>query len=203
MKKRGLVNLGGTIAIKMEKRAPGYTLIEAIITVSVVAVITVIVAPGFSDFLRRQSVRADNQFALKAFNMARTQAMVIDDAATVVCWNSSSVNTVMADADGTSYTLSPGEIIVAEGTLAAFDEIITSGQINGESNSIFDNDADDCVEFTAQGRLLQSTSPTLAIVFCREAGDTEDALRLEVIAGGRVGIKKNSGTSGLGSLACS
>lgn len=179
-----------------------YTLIEALVTVALIGVIVILAAPSFADFLQRQSVRADNQFALKAFNMARTQAMIIEEGATVVCWNNSGVNTAMSDGT-TTFTLSPGELMVVEGTPAAFDDIITTGQVAADANVVFDNDADNCVGFDSQGRLAGSSALTFGMVFCKDAGDTEDAMRLEIIAGGRVAIKLNSDTTGLGSQSCS
>ena len=186
----------------MISRADGYTLIEALVTVSIIGVVSVLSAPSISDFLQRQSVRADNQFGLKAFTLARTQAMVIDEAATTVCWNSSDVNIDMTDGVDTTYTLSPGEVIVAEGPATNFDEILTSGQMMGDNNAIFDSDADDCIGFDSQGRLTGTGGNLLGIVFCRDDGDNKDAMRLEVILGGRVSIKKNANATGWGVQNC-
>lgn len=200
-----MVNKAGTIVTKHRFKntlSRGFTLMEALVTVSVLVVVVGLAAPAFSTFLDRQSVRSDSQFGLKAFSTARTQATVITAASTFVCWNLSDAVAVMADTD-TSYNLQPGSIIVAEGTAGDFDQIITSGIIRGETNAVFDNDNDNCVGFNAQGRLTNSSNPAIfAMTFCRDVNDTEDARRLEINAAGRVSIKLNTDTTGVGAQSC-
>ena len=197
--KHGTASQGGIIVIK---RVRGFTLLEAMVSVTIIAIIATIATPFLSSRIQKQNVRASNQFGLKAFNTARTQAMVVDSASTYVCWNLSDTPITMADAD-TSYNLLPGAIIVAEGVAGDFDEIITSGVIRGDAGVVFDNDADDCISFDAQGRMVDSTNAALfAMIFCHAEGDVEDARRLEINAGGRVSIKLNTDTTGLGPDTC-
>lgn len=184
-------------------QSKGFTLVEALATLMVVSVIAVLAVPTFSDFLQRQSVRADNQFALKAFTVARSQAIAATATSTVVCWNNTNVNVDMSDSSGgTTHILNPGQILVSEGTFADFGEIITRGNIVGDANVSFDNDADSCISFSAQGRMENSSVSPLSIVFCRALGDSEDSMRLEIAAGGRVSVKNNTDTTGAGVQAC-
>ena len=193
------------MVFKVESRAmkqAGFTLIEALVTVAVLTVIVGLAAPSFSSFLDRQNIRAANQFGMKALTTARTQAMLVDAASSYLCWNLSNGVITVADTD-TSYNLEPGQLIVVEGVAGDFNEVITLGEISTGSNVVFDNDADNCIGFDAQGRLTDSSNPAVfGMTFCRKNNDPEDARRIEVNAAGRVTMKLNTDTTGLGVQTC-
>lgn len=189
---------GGITVIRSSR---GYTLIEALVTVSLLLVISVLSAPSFSSFLQRQTLRTENQSALKMFTMARANAMVVEAAETVVCWNDTNGDINIAST-GTNYNLAPGDIIVAEGGLVDFGELVTRGRFSSDRNVTFDNDVDNCAGFDSQGRLTGVPTNVLSIVFCKAVGVTEDALRLEVAIGGRASVKRNDDLSGAGPQTC-
>jgi Tfp pilus assembly protein FimT len=167
-------------------------MIELLMTMVVLLVLGSLAAPSFSNFTQRQAIRGDNQIALKALTTARMQAMVNDVASSFVCWNLTAANVNMSDG-GTTHVLSPGDIVVTEGTSTAFGEVIFRGDIIADGGATFSNDADDCIEFDSQGRLTTGTATVtpLLVTFCRGANDIQDSISLAVSANGRVSSQLN------------
>jgi prepilin-type N-terminal cleavage/methylation domain-containing protein len=184
-----MVNLVGTI---MNSQQSGFNIIELLTTMVVLAVLASVAAPSFSDFSKRQAIRGDNQIALKAFSTARMQAMVNAAASSFVCWNLTASDVNMTDSD-TIHILSPGNIVVTEGTAAAFDEAIMRGDIVAKGAAAFSNDADDCIEFDSQGRMTAGTATAtpLIVTFCRGINDVQDSISLAISASGRVSSQLN------------
>ncbi|MFT5571900.1 MAG: Tfp pilus assembly protein FimT [Cryomorphaceae bacterium] len=168
-------------------------MIELLFTMVVMAVLATLAAPSFSSFSQRQSIRGDNQIALKAFTTARMQAMVNDTASSFVCWNLSAAPVNMSGG-GTTHVLSPGDIVVTEGTSGSFGEVILRGDIVADGAAAFSNDADDCIEFDSQGRMTAGTATAtpLIVTFCRGVNDIEDSINLSISASGRVSSQLNS-----------
>ena len=185
----------------MKKRQLGYTLLELMIVVAVLGVVMGVAAPNFSKFLRKQAVKADAQIAVKALGTARVQAMTIELASSLVCWNLSSSDITITDGT-TSEVVSPNNLATSEGSLTGLGPLISMTQLTQGTVAVYDNDTDNCIGFDAQGRLTGASTIPFGFTYCRGSGETTDALRVEVSNSGRVSTKLNTNTTGLGVHSC-
>ncbi len=175
----------------------GFTVVELMITVAVLAMILAIAAPSLSDFSQRQAIRGDIDRFSKLLTTARSLAMTTDTASSVVCWNGTN-----ADANINGVPVSALTIAVYSGSIGALDELEATQSLDGSNTAYRASEADGCIGFDSQGRLDETADAVVAFTVCKEAGDAEDSRRIEVAATGRVLTRPNDSTRGAGVQSC-
>ena len=183
---------------------------ELMITVALLSIILAISVPLYGEFTRKQGVRVSAQVLLKALTSARIEAITSDQSSALVCWNNGAAD-INVPGTSTAQVIAPGEIVVAQGDLAATTNVTSAQQLLSAQQSIvlMDNDDDDCITFDAQGRLGDSTDASVfGFLICRQAAGSDQALanidsqRVEVSASGRAVVKLNTDTTGWGIQQC-
>lgn len=183
----------------------GFTILELMMAVAFLGVILALGVPSFTDYVARQAVKADVNRISKAFTSARSQAMTISAGLTSVCWNP-------ADVAATPANLVTAGAIIPARSVAVFEGGPASATGYGETLSIVDisidrlsyrtSDADNCIGFNSQGRLIQSNVAGVSFVICKAAADASDAYRIDIAAGGRLTLRENTSAQGNGVLSC-
>ena len=138
------------------------TLIELVITVSIVAILASIATPSFTSFLRNTEVRGSSESLLQGLQFARTEAVRRNQR---VCFDWSGV--------GTGWTVSNG-CAIAPGSVPASNVIQKSPNREGSVASVVAVTPGDGlrVTFNAFGRVIPNTA----------GGNT--VLRFDITAGG-------------------
>lgn len=180
----------------------GFTIIELLVTILILGILAAVAAPSFSDFVERKRVEAGTDDIVKTLSAARVEAMTITARSVFVCWNATAANITV-----NTNVITPGELVVMEG-VAPFP-LISSVTLFEGNIVVTDNETvDDCIGFDFQGRMTEldtgaGGAPVLFFLFCREAGDNTDAMRVEVSPSGRPSKKLNTNATGLlGVQAC-
>ena len=178
-------------------RQKGFTVVELMITVAVLAMILAIAAPSLTDFSQRQAIRGDIDRFSKLLTTARSLAMTTDTASSVVCWN-----TTNTDATISGVPVSALTIAVYSGSIGALDDLEVTQALEGSSTVYRASEADGCIGFDSQGRLDETAASTVAFTVCKKAGDSQDSKRVEVASTGRVLTRPNDSTRGAGVQSC-
>jgi len=183
----------------MQNKESGFTILEMMIAVAVLGIIVAFAAPSFSRFSAKQAIKSDIQKFSRLLTTARSLALTTSDSASTVCWNRTNSDSNIQSVPVPANTISvysgerPGL-----GTLGALET--TQSLVTGQS-FYQSSEADGCIAFDSQGRLTD-TSGALWFLVCRESGENEDSERIEVGATGRVIIRPNSSTRGVGAQTC-
>jgi len=171
-----------------EKKNKGFTLVELLITVSVLAIIISIAMPNFSDFIQRQQVKSRADRLLSIFTGARSEAMV--SGGSVVCWT---VAGAAAAGNGTTIAANTLVSMVDDTPTDATDEFTVLTELDYSDGFIAnfdgDNGNDGCVAFNAQGRLVNGGA-SFFTTLCRATGDYENAIEVGIAISGRSSVKK-------------
>lgn len=114
------------------KNRSGFTLVELLVTIAVVAIFSVVAIPNFQGLLERNKVASDYNLVLSAVNYARSEAVKRRTAVTLSLSGTSQVRVL-----NVSYNEKGDDVL-----LRAFNPIISGVEI---SNST--------IEFNALGRL--------------------------------------------------
>ena len=174
------------------------------ITILVLGVIIAFAIPNFNDYIGRQRVKAAAQNVAKLLSSARVEALVIDQPNVIVRWNNTNTDITIADTTTTpskDQTLPPGSMASMDGTNNRFINVIDYANTDTVNVS---NDNNSQINFNSLGRLGGvSSGGIFAILFCKERGNSDDAIRVEVSATGRVSqkLKENDATGGLSASA--
>jgi type IV fimbrial biogenesis protein FimT len=67
----------------MKRAAPGFTLIETMIVVSIAAVLTVVALPNFTQFIRDQRIKSASFEVFSTLTLARSEAVLRNTSVTV------------------------------------------------------------------------------------------------------------------------
>lgn len=148
----------------------GFTIIELMITVAMVAVISAFASPSLIEFLERREVTQQASVIQDAFSLARSTALSSGGAADV-CWNIDGVGSANATLDS----------IVVIDTSNANTVIKTSAIQPPNYKTEVTNVAGGCVTYTAQGR----ASGAVDFGVCRIEGNLDNLLTIRVAANGR------------------
>ena len=187
------------------RSSSGFSLLEMVITIALLAIILSIAAPSFSDFSQRQAIKSDVQRYTKLLTTARSIAMTTNDAASVVCWNTTGSNVTLMS----SVVAVPAQSMVAYSGIATatgLGDLITTQSLTQDLAVFNASEADGCIGFDSQGRVSDVDTgggPPVTFVFCKASDDDEDSVRIEVAATGRVLSRSNSSTKGAGVQSCS
>lgn len=187
------------INMNMQIREAGFTILEMMIAVAVLGLIVSFAAPSFNEFSAKQAIKSDIQRFSRLLTTARSLALTANDAASTVCWNGTN-----ADASILGVPVSANTIAVYSGERPALGTLgtleATQSLVAGQS-SYQSSETDGCIAFDSQGR-LNDASGALWFLVCRESGDNVGSERIEVGATGRVIVRPNSSTRGVGVQTC-
>lgn len=180
------------------KHAAGFTIIELMISVAVLAVIVSVALPSMSTFIQRQRVATSSQAISTALSLARSEAL--NRVANVdVCWAGSSAanNTVR------SFDVLPGQMVVLTTDDPAIE--ISSVEYDTGNLAITDNEgANPCITYTAQGRIDPTSLATAQLVFlnCLPGGDEDFSESITVQIAGRPIVIENDSLDPADQLDC-
>lgn len=171
-------------------RSFGFTLLEMILTIALLAVVITIAAPSFTSFIQRQAINSDIQRFKTLFTSARSLAMTTNAGLSRICWNptnsSATVEGITVPAQtiaSYSFTTDATPVAVLEATQSIIEDQTVYSSNEGASG---------CFGFNSQGRLTDTSNATIQLRICREAGNTDDSLQLEVLGTGRVTVSANT-----------
>lgn len=179
----------------------GFTIIELMIAVAILAIVVVFGAPSFGDLIQRQTVNGETQKLVAAFKIARIEAL--SRARTIeVYWNATAANiTPYVNA-----VVVPGNIMVVDPASLTPDtgaapgvEVIHNATYIHPRLFIEDNETNDAIIFDVQGRPtvaslnLSAGDTELIIGVCKADGDSSDSQTVQVFPIGRIVTVGNDG----------
>ncbi|MGE7138325.1 GspH/FimT family pseudopilin [Luteibacter sp. NPDC031894] len=177
----------------MRSSTRGFTLIELVVTVTVLAILAAIATPSFIDFMHRNQVATQSNAFLGTLRLARTTAITRNTFVSVCPTLDASVDN---PACAVSSDYSTGYLVYtstsAGKTFTAGDELIRASQAT-PGVSLRAPDANKVLTFSARGA---STAGTLSLLLCaRRGGEAtgESTLRVsgrrfDIQASGRAGL---------------
>lgn len=125
--------------------APGFTLIELMVTIAIVAIMLVAAAPSFRNFIRNSELTSLTNKLLAAINAARSEAMKYGQNALVIPANGGNDWTqgwiVFVDRNrNNSYDESDDVVVQKQGALAGYFSVAGTGNANlSNSYIMFDS----------------------------------------------------------------
>lgn len=146
----------------------GFTLVELLITVALVAILAVVAAPSFTTYAANQRVKAASFELMSALNLARSEALKRNRNATLAAQTGGWINGWLVQVGGTTLRswAAPTKLAIADG---------------GETSVVFRPD----------GR----ASTALKLTVCDEAGSAEVWQRIVTLdPSGRPNIKRRDET---------
>lgn len=172
----------------------GFTIIELMIAVAILAIVIAFGAPSFGDLIERQTVNGEAQKLAAAFKTARTEALT--RAVNVdIAWNNTAANINVSGQD-----IVPGNIMVID-PADATTPIIHDAPYDHERLTITDDDGNNQIRFDAQGQTTEVVNINIGV--CKEAGDDDDSLSIEITPVGRISVLDNDNDGGNGvQIAC-
>jgi len=190
-------------------RQKGFTIIELMIAVLIIAMISVIAVPNFRDLVERKKIKSNVTKVSQIFIAARSEAVVNSAGRTLVCWNPETTNVDVNDT-----TIKPNMIVYMvdeDNDLTTEQVIYGEAALVADSLTVTDNQADggigaNCISYTSIGRLDNNSETTLGFIYCRDSlqsdgddsNDNDGSFRVEVALSGRAAIKDNSKLNGAG-----
>lgn len=173
----------------------GFSIIELVIAVTLLAILIAVAAPSFSGFVQRQRVLSQTELISSALNTARSEAL--SQLQTVrVCWNP---ETAGANATPNGLSIAPGNLAVIRlnDPLDLTDVELVQNIEYDPINLFIDDNDDDCINFTPQGRLDLSTvsgsNTNFLFGVCLSDGDDSDSRSISVSSTGRALTQENEG----------
>lgn len=191
-----------------ELASRGFTILELITAVAIVALMAAIAIPSMSDFVEKQAVKSDVTRMAKVFTSARSQAMTSQTGFSSVCWNGSGVAVAPDNSNGpTAARVPPRSMAVFEGGPESdgnYGNMVSVLDIDPDRLFYNTDDNDNCLGFDAQGRLIQSNLNGTSFVVCKAENTDDDAYRIDISIGGRNAVRSNAAVVGaFAALNCS
>jgi len=187
---------------RMLRRDKGYTIAELIITMAILALVVAFAAPQFSDFLKRQRVKARSDVLNQVVSEARSNA-ITNLVNVTMCWNFDDEEHQVG-----GQTVPGNSIFTFVPASASDDDQQLDLAIRefGEAETLMqDNDDDDCIAFDTQGRLDASSISAGLMQFgvCQDSdGEFDGAVVITVSNTGRSVTSKHAGASVGAGLDC-
>ena len=161
----------------------GFTLVELVVTLAIMGVLSVFVAPSFNDWIKTQRVDSEIETFRMMLNYSRQQSITLNSGVTLdtqqVSRNWSGDIEIYTDADkdgNTNFSSSAGDVVLREWTANQHGL-----NINGNPA------AGNWISFDSRGRLNESTPAYLAI--CDDRGKTEGKV-ITIGMMGRISVSK-------------
>lgn len=180
--------------------ATGFSLIEAMITVAVAAILLAVAAPSFSDFIHTSRLAAQSNDIIAALNLARSEALRLGRGV-VFCRSRAPFATCIDGAGAWEGWL---VFVDADGNLQrdAGEAVLRSGPIDPSAVSVSASNAlagvGNRVPFRPDGfaRAPGATTPlTAALGICKaDSGLADNARTVFIAAGSRIVLVKGAST---------
>ncbi|WP_074467441.1 GspH/FimT family pseudopilin [Rheinheimera salexigens] len=175
---------------KHYKKANGFTLIELMVTVAVVAITLTVAVPSFTGLINGNRLTGQANEIIAAFILARTEA-IKQNQVVVLCHSSDAATCSDAPVAGWQ-----GWLVMREGG----GTVIASGQINtGRIKALASpavSGASDIIRFTPQGLARTSTNGALNAVLRICIPSIDNNVRdVELRSGGRARITQGASAS--------
>lgn len=184
----------------MRRSGQGFTLIELIVTVTVLAILVGLAAPSFSDFMRRNQVSSQSNAFLGALRLARATA-ITQNRLISICPSTTPDSATPTCVDSADF--SQGWIMYSA---TEANKVFTAGNVLVKVNQATPNvslmapDAGKVITFNERGA---STAGVLRILLCARRGSEsigESTLRatgrrFDVQASGRAGVVELDGSA--------
>lgn len=182
------------------RRTAGFSLIEAMVTVAVSAILLAIAAPSFSDFINTSRLAAQSNDIISALNLARNETLRLGRGV-VFCRSRAPFTTCIGGAGGWEGWL---VFVDANGNLQrdAGEAVLRTGPIDPSALTVRASSAlvgvDNRVPFRPDGfaRVPGATTPlTAALGICKaDTGLADNARTLFLAAGSRIVLVKGTST---------
>ncbi|MGI5309100.1 GspH/FimT family pseudopilin [Rheinheimera sp. WS51] len=175
---------------KKHKKQQGFTLIEMMVTVAVIAITLAIAVPSFTSLINGNRLTGQANEILAALILARTEA-IKQNQVMVLCHSSDATNCSAAPSTGWK-----GWLVMREGG----GIVIANGQINANRittlASLSLSSASDSIRFTPQGLARTATNGALngTIRVCMSSVDN-NVRDIVLRSGGRAHVNSSSAAS--------
>ncbi len=178
----------------------GFTIIELMLTIAVLATITAFAVPNFNQLVQRQSVRTQANSLQNALNFARNESLTRNSTIDA-CWNFESTEWAFPNSTDIEDPISNNAIAIAPNTIAIAvdsnpDELINSTDLGTRSNltlTTSDDTTQGCVAFTPQGFLVGGAANS--VTFSVANFDDTEKLEAELSVTGRTVVSKPDSTT--------
>lgn len=178
---------------KHYKKANGFTLIEMMVTVAVVAITLTVAVPSFTGLINGNRLTGQANEIIAAFILARTEA-IKQNQIVLFCHSSDGAKCSKAPAAGWQ-----GWLVARQTILTGAAAVIASGQINANRIKASTNPAvatSDVIRFTPQGLARTSTNGALNAVLRICIPSIDNNVRdVELRSGGRARITQGASAS--------
>lgn len=172
---------------KKIKQNQGFTLIELMLAIGLLSILMLLAMPNLSQFVQKQKLATQGEIISSTFGVARSEAL--SRLSNVhVCWNPKSET---SDKAFNGYDISPGKMAVIFLVSVGTPEVIREIDYDIENTLTVDDETDNCVNYSAQGRLMSMEGNSLIFGVCRAANNNKDSRSIEINSTGRATVKKN------------
>ena len=187
-------------------KAQGFSLIEAMVTIAVMAILAMIAIPNFRDLMRRNQVTSASNTLLADLSYARTEAV---SRGLFVSFCPANADGTACNTSGTTYdtgwivyTYTPGNAVAntpydstapATNVLLRYTQAKPNASIQGSDNSTYSN----VVTFNNQGqRMPLSGSVPLTFNTCYRAGTTGIGTSTQAVQGSTITLETSRSSGG-------
>jgi len=161
------------IAGSYAQNQQGFTILEVMVTVSILAFVVALAVPNFSNLIVRQSINAQAATIASTMSAARTNAISAGGTARA-CWNSGTVTATIG-----GQTIPAGHMIVVD----TAGDVIKQIQYRNDGYYSDVEPAGTCIDFDDQGR--SGAGGDILFGVCREEDNIADSKIVRVSRMGR------------------